>query len=737
MSERAKIDFSFIPVINVARELFGKEGRERSTNKERHFTDHGGLFVNVEKNKWYSHGNQRGGDVVSLIQFATGCDFKGALSWLRSRGYLAESQGRPQKRITAEYDYVNEESEFYQVVRYDPKDFRQRRPYRDDWAWGLKGGTYQRSTFGGDWYRLNGAAPKLGCETAELSSVTPVPYRLPELLQSGDASVLIAGGEKDVDNLRALGFTATCNHGGEGKWWPELTPYFKGRQVFILCDNDAAGENHQATVGAVLEGTASEIRAMRFPELPQGGDVSDWIERKREDGLDDAVIVKELTERFREAPKWEPGPQARTASDTEEWPEPLSFPEGLSPVAVLDPALLPEAIRPWVCDISERMQCPPDYVGVAALVALGSLLGRKVGIRPQRKTDWFEVANLWGCIVGRPGLLKSPAINEALKPLHRLEMKAREAHDAAAKEYAKEKQAWKLRRDAAEQHAKAALRKNPSAAVAFDVPEPEEPTERRHVTNDTSYEKLGELLAQNPNGLLAHRDELVSLLKTLDREEYAAARGFFLTAWNGTTPYKFDRITRGKTHIEAACLSLLGSTQPGRLAEYVHRALTGGAGDDGLIQRFGLLVWPDQNPEWRDIDCYPDSEAREAAWRVFVSFDSLLPEHIGAERDQFEPVPFLRFDEAAQDDFLEWRKDLEGKLRSSDLTPAMEAHFSKFRNIDQPPRRWRQRSRGSNCIASGFGACRIRRDTCSARLWRRSRNRDCGGEGNPRPHPQR
>ena len=640
MNEPAKIDFSRIPVIEVARELFGQEARKRSTDREKHFPDNSGLFVNVQKNKWYSHGNKRGGDVASLVQFATGYDFKGALSWLRSRGYL-EGQARPQKRITAEYDYVNEEGEvLYQVVRYDPKDFRQRRPYRDGLAFGLKEGIYQRSRSGGDWYRLNGAAPKPGCETAELPSVEAVPYHLPELLQSGEATVLIAGGEKDVDNLRALVFTATCNHGGEGKWWSELTPYFKGRDVVILCDNDAAGERHQATVGAALEGTASEIRVVRFLELSKGGDVSDWIELRRKDGLDDASIAKELTERLADAPKWESRPQALTVLDTEEWPEPLSLPDGLSPVAVLDPALLPAAIGPWICDISERMQCPPDYIGVAALIALGSVLGRKVGIRPQRKTDWFEVANLWGCVVGRPGLLKSPAINEALKPLHHLEMKARETYDAEKKEYDKEHKIWKMRMEEAEAKAKRALKNNPSATTLdFDFPEPEEPIDRRYVTNDTTYEKLGEILAQNPNGVLAHRDELVSLLKTLDREEFAAARGFFLTAWNGTTPYKFDRITRGKTHIEAACLSLLGSTQPGRLAEYVRRALTGGAGDDGLIQRFGLLIWPDQSPEWRDIDCYPDSEAREAAWRVFVSFVSLQPEAIGAETDQFELCP--------------------------------------------------------------------------------------------------
>ena len=74
----------------------------------------------------------------------------------------------------------------------------------------------------------------------------------------------------------------------------------------------------------------------------------------------------------------------------------------------------------------------------------------------------------------------------------------------------------------------------------------------------------------------------MSLLKWLDREDNAAARGFYLTAWNGDSGYTFDRIGRGlNLHIPALCLSLLGSTQPGRLAGYVRTALQGGAGDDG------------------------------------------------------------------------------------------------------------------------------------------------------------
>jgi hypothetical protein len=680
MNVPARIDFSEISVVDVARELLGQESPERSTSTKKHFPDHAGLFVNVIKNRWYSHGNQTGGDAVSLVRFATNCDFGAAVSWLRQRNYIAQPSS-PSRRVVETYDYVDADGVVaYHVDRYVPKDFRPWREIDGERVNGLAAGLYERSRSNGQWYRAKGE-PRLGAVVHSFPAVTALPYRLPELLQSGGAPVLVPGGEKDADNLRALGFTATCNHGGEGKWWNELTRWFKGRRVFLLVDNDKAGEVHQSVVGLALNGVAKEIKVVRFPNLPEGGDVSDVIDLKRNEGLDDRAIYKELVERFHKAPPWETVPKIETPGG-DGWPEPVSLPEGLSPVAALDTALLPSAIEPWVCDISERMQCPPDYIGVASLTALGAALGLKIGIAPEQQTDWFEVPNNWSCIVGRPGDMKSPAIGEALKPLHRLEVRAREVFDAESAEYDKSWQLWKLRKDAAEAKTKSDLKKNPNATIQFDAAEPQEPTERRYVTNDTSYEKLGEILAQNPNGVLAHRDELVSLLKTLDREEFAAARGFFLTAWNGKDRYTFDRIMRGKTHIEAACVSLLGSTQPGRLAEYVRRAVSGGAGDDGLIQRFGLLVWPDQSPEWKSVDRYPNSAARDAAWECFVSFDNLDPGAIGAEpTSPFQTVPVLRFDAEAHDLFLEWRKDLERNLRSDALHPALASHFAKYRKL--------------------------------------------------------
>ena len=121
--------------------------------------------------------------------------------------------------------------------------------------------------------------------------------------------------------------------------------------------------------------------------------------------------------------------------------------------------------------------------------------------------------------------------------------------------------------------------------------------------------------------------------------------------------------------------------QPGRASEYIRRAIAGGAADDGLIQRFGLLAWPDQDGSWREVDRFPDSAARQEAWATFEYLAELDPDRIGAERDTFEAVPFLHFDNEAQGIFSEWRAGLEKKLRTGEWHPAVESHFAKYRKL--------------------------------------------------------
>lgn len=369
--------------------------------------------------------------------------------------------------------------------------------------------------------------------------------------------------------------------------------------------------------------------------------------------------------------------------------EPVPLPDGLLPVKPFAFDLLPDLLRPWAQDICERMQCPADFVAVGIMAGLGSLIGCKIGIRPQSLTDWTLTPNQWAIVVGRPGVMKSPALEQALAPLKKLAAKANDQYAIELAEYELEEKAAALKCDAAKKEAAILLKKDSGADLLslLSVDKPEVPALHRYIATDSTPEALGELLRQNPNGLLVHRDEIVSLLKGLDREDRAEGRGFYLTGWNGDSGYTFDRIGRGMNlHIPAVCISLLGGTQPGKLAEYIRNAVNGGTGDDGLIQRFGLLVWPDTDNHWKDVDRRPNDEAKREAHRVFDWLDKLDPTATGAQQDRDhngEPdgIPYLRFDQRGQDLFLNWRTDLESRLRSGDLHPALESHLSKYRKL--------------------------------------------------------
>ena len=365
----------------------------------------------------------------------------------------------------------------------------------------------------------------------------------------------------------------------------------------------------------------------------------------------------------------------------QDWPEPIAIPDALPPVTLFDYDMLPNSLRGWVRDIAERVQCPADFPAVGAMISLTTVVGRKIGIRPKRQDDWLEVPNLWGAVIGRPGVMKSPALREAMRPLRNIEQKALNGFEEDLRAWQRQQELAKLRREAEKIKIRKAYGKGDaidSDALTDELDE--EPHARRYVCNDCSVEALGEILRYNPNGTLAYRDELIGLLKSLDKEGNEGARGFFLSAWSGTDGYTFDRIGRGlNLRIEACCLSLLGSIQPAVIGGYLRQAVAGG-GADGLLSRFQLLVWPDISGDWRDVDRLPDSNAKETAYSTFDRLDTLDPSAIGAITED-GVIPYLRFDDAAQDLFTEWRTDFEPRIRSGDEHPAFEAHLAKYRKL--------------------------------------------------------
>jgi putative DNA primase/helicase len=154
--------------------------------------------------------------------------------------------GHQQRKIVATYDYRDEHNTLlFQVVRFSPKGFSQRKPDgKGGWLYNLK-------------------------------DTRRVLYRLSEILQA--ETVFLFEGEKDCDKARSLGLCATTNPQGAGKWRPEYSECLRGKHAVIILDNDDVGEQHAQDVARSLLPVAATVKVVRLPRLPAKGDVSDWL----------------------------------------------------------------------------------------------------------------------------------------------------------------------------------------------------------------------------------------------------------------------------------------------------------------------------------------------------------------------------------------------------------------------------------------------------------------------------
>ncbi len=360
--------------------------------------------------------------------------------------------------------------------------------------------------------------------------------------------------------------------------------------------------------------------------------------------------------------------RAEAAND---WPNPEPIQSELPPVESFSEDLLPHSFRPLVVDVTDRMQVPMDYPAVVMVLCLAGAVNRRAVIQPKAlDTGWLIVPNLWGGIIAPPGYLKSPVIQAATRLLNQIQTEWRQKHEEGLKNYTREKEGYELRHAAWREQYKANTKKN-KAAPDRPEDEPDEPTLRRLIVNDATFEALHQTMSDNPAGILVIRDELTGWWSQLDRTGREGERAFCLQAWNGDTGHTIDRIGRGTIHVEACCMSMLGGIQPGRLRSYLVDALEDGPSNDGLIQRFQLLVWPDTAPDWCYVDRPTDPKCEETAARVFRNLVELDPKN---------PARF-RFASDAQELFVEWLEKLESKIRRGELHPALISHLSKYRSL--------------------------------------------------------
>lgn len=353
--------------------------------------------------------------------------------------------------------------------------------------------------------------------------------------------------------------------------------------------------------------------------------------------------------------------------DENGWAQPQPLPNTLRKVKSLDVAWLPSTIRGAVSDIAERLSCPVDYVATSLLVGAGAIVGNRIGILPKQHDDsWDVYPALWGAIVGPPGSMKTPVQHVTMKPLRHIEEQEGLAYTTAAATY---------------QVARKQYEKDLAAFTAGKLftalVEPVEPSRPRLIVNDTTYQALGEILAANPRGVLVHGDELSGLLQSLDTAGQEAARGFYLSGWDGAGNYAFDRIGRGSIRLTHYALSVFGGFQPDKIKHYVRMAQSGSSQNDGLLQRFQLLVWPDLSKDFILVDRVPDKAALDAMNAAMLGLrdggkDGPMSQH-GSR--------LLHFDADAQAFFNQWYVANEQLQRKDSLGPSEQSHFAKYRSL--------------------------------------------------------
>ena len=599
-----------------------------------------------------------------LVKCQAGCSFDDIVSDLgmEQSQFFAPKETNITKNIVARYRYEDREGNHaFDVVRFDPKDFR---PQRPDGKWTLEG-------------------------------VTRVPYRLPQILAGikEGQDILILEGEKDCDNAEKIGLVATTFAGGAGKWREEYSKWFQEAKVICLPDNDSAGRKGMHYIASMIPKVAESVRWLELPGISEKGDFSDWLNVTDNDKKAFEILVTS-------APQWDPNSLNTSLADLELgdrlnilnsvndiWQEPQEISPELLPVDKLEPELLPTPLRDWLVDIAHRMQVPLDFPTGACIVVMSSIIGTRISICPKKKDPWQVVPNLWGGLIQKPSQLKSPPVKEVLLPMKNLETEAFKKFEEDKFQYEKEFRVFEMKIKVCEERMKSALKKNKSTDFSSAQNEldelesnpPKEPILRRYQTQDTTIEKLQDMLSENPQGIFIFRDELNGFLMKMKKDGHDEDEDFHNEGWAGDGSYTLDRIGRGTVRSELICESIFGTIQPTRIIPHI-RQTKSDTKNSGFIQRFQIMLYPDSD-NWEYIDKSPNNAAARRAFNCFKEIANMDFRNLKGCITEDNKIPYMRFSEEAQELFISWLHELQEKLSNPDDSPVIREHFGKYRSL--------------------------------------------------------
>jgi hypothetical protein len=412
-------------------------------------------------------------------------------------------------------------------------------------------------------------------------------YALPELLAAPEGTpIFVVEGEKAADATRSLGVIATTSaHGSKSADKSDWSP-LAGREIVILPDHDAAGDQYAERVAELAKAAGAKHVTVvwlssLWAEMPAGGDMADFLAHR---GGDTAAVRKELEQALAER-------RVGAAEEDEAAPAERNLDWDPFPSHIL-----PEIMRRMIEEGSRSTVCDPSFIALPMLAVLGAAIGNSR--RVQIKSNWREPSIIWTAIIGESGTSKTPAFSLVTEPLRQLQDEAYAEYDKAIEQYKAEVAIFDVEYTAWK---KAATK---SKANAGDPPvAPRMPRPKRYRLEDATTEALAPILQANPRGVLLARDELSGWFASFDRHSKNGVSGGDAANWlqcfNGNS-MSIDRKTGipPTIYVSRASVSLTGGIQPAVLK----RMLTAEHRESGLAARFVFAAPPPFQKFWTETE---------------------------------------------------------------------------------------------------------------------------------------
>jgi hypothetical protein len=341
-----------------------------------------------------------------------------------------------------------------------------------------------------------------------------------------------------------------------------------------------------------------------------------------------------------------------------DWPEPALLGNELEPMPA---ELLPPGWRDYAVETAAQSRTPLEMAAGSTMTAFSGVVQRIVATQPEPDSPHVEHPGQWGAMVASAGSRKTSVANRAFSLLQGVEREAAEENAEKLKRYARQLELHKLKRKRID----ISTPEGESEMLALE--EPEEPKQTRFIVQDVTYEALAEVMRRDPRGVLVARDELAGMFAGMKRTDQAPQRSFWLECWSGSNPFRFDRIGRGSQLIPCVRAAVWGNIQPGVFGEFLDDCRRG-ANQDGLLERFGLLFYPNRLRPSELASLREQQRSQGQSDRAFLRAEGLVrwllaldPTDVGATMMDHPsgPLGILRFDPEALPLYRQWAADLE------------------------------------------------------------------------------